>query len=172
MKHRVIVALAALLLMLATAAPVAAGDSARPFKGSWVGADGFDLGAPGCPAGAFLRFSTTGQDEFSHLGLTTVSVTHCTYLGPGPLDGWFDYGPITLKAANGDTLVLGHRGTFTMTPNPAGPPPFATATSRIEWWVTGGTGRFANATGSGIGTAFDDMIAGVQSFRIWGEIAY
>jgi len=172
MKRLVIVSLAALLLALATALPAAAADPARPFTGSWVSADGFDFGAPGCPSGAFLRFSTTGHGQFAHLGLTAVSMTHCTYLGPGPLDGSFDHGIITLTAANGDTVTLGESGSFVLTPNPAGPTPFATATSQSRWWVTGGTGRFANATGGGSGTAFDDMIAGVQAFDLAGTIAY
>jgi hypothetical protein len=172
MKRLVFVSLAALLLMLATALPAAAADPARPFKGSWVGADGYDLGASGCPSGAFLRFRATGSGQFAHLGLTAVSMTHCTYLGPGPLDGSFDQGTITLTAANGDSVTLGEMGSFVLTPNPAGPPPFATAASQMRWWVTGGTGRFAHAAGNGTGTAFDDMIAGVQAFDLAGTISY
>jgi hypothetical protein len=166
------VALVALLLVLATAVPAVAADPVRPFRGSWTSLDGFDLAAPGCPAGALLRYSTAGQGEFVHLGLTTVTMTHCTFVGPGPLEGWFDVGPVTLTAANGDVLVLGHRGTFTLVPNPGAGPPFASATSTIDWWVESGTGRFAHAGGSGTGGSFDDMIAGVQSFRLSGSIAY
>jgi hypothetical protein len=166
------VLVAALLLALATAAPVAGAGPARPFHGSWVSPDGFDFAAPGCPAGARLRFTTSGHGQFAHLGRTTIAMAHCTWVDPVTNTGSFDLGPIVLTAANGDTLVLGHRGTFTLTPNPAGMPPYASAVSTLTWWVESGTGRFAHADGSGTGTAFDDMIAGVQSFVLQGSISY
>jgi hypothetical protein len=171
MKHLVFVTLAALLLVLG-AVPAASADQARPFKGSWVSPDGLDFAAPGCPSGAYFRFSTTGEGQFSHLGRSAVSMTHCTSLGPGPLEGSFDPGILALTAANGDTLILGHEGSFTLTPNPAGPPPFATATTEMTWWVAGGTGRFADASGSGTGVSYDDLITGVQRFSLSGTISY
>jgi hypothetical protein len=172
MKRHLFVLLAALLLATATAAPAAAADPARPFTGSWVSADGFDFAAPGCPPGTFLRFSTTGRTEFAHLGLTTLTSTHCTTVDPATLSGAFSQGVIILTAANGDTLRLAEEGTFTLTLNPAGAPPFAGALAQSHWTVTGGTGRFREATGWGTGTSTDNMLTGMQSFVLSGWIAY
>lgn len=169
---RLFIPLAALLLALATAVPAAAADPGRPFHGSWTSPDGFDLAATGCPAGAMLRFTTEGHGQFAHLGLTSVAMSHCTWVDPATLTGWFDLGPITLTAADGDRLVLGHRGTFTLVPNHGAGPPFASAVSTITWWVESGTGRFAKASGSGTGVSIDDMMAGVQDFILDGTIAY
>jgi hypothetical protein len=172
MKRQFLVLLAALLLAMAADVPADAANPARAFTGSWVSADGFDFAAPGCPAGTFLRFSTTGTTEFTHLGLTTLASTHCTTVDPATLSGAFGQGVITLTAANGDTLTLAEEGTFTLTINPAGAPPFTSALAHSHWIVTGGTGRFSDATGSGTGTSLDNMLTGMQSFVLSGWIAY
>lgn len=172
MKRLFTTSLAALLLVLAAAMPAAAADPPRPFHGSWVSPDGFDFAAPGCPAGAFLRFTTQGTGEFTHLGLASLTMTHCTFVSATSPSGWTDIGPLTLVAANGDTLVLAHSATFTLTPNPAGPPPFTSALSTLEWSVLSGTGRFAHATGSGTGWADDNMLTGIQEFHLSGSIRY
>ncbi len=173
MKHIAITTLAALLLVLAAAAPAAAADPSRMFSGSWVSQDGADFAAPGCPAGAFFRFSTTGRGEFAHLGLTGISLTHCTYFDLLTPSGTFDHGTITLTAANGDVLVLAEQGSYVLdTPNPTPPPPFENAVSHSTWWVADGTGRFADATGSGTGVSYDNLVTGVQSYSLTGTIAY
>jgi hypothetical protein len=169
---RLFAPLAALVLVLATAVPATAADPARPLHGSWVSPDGYDFAASGCPADAFLRFTTSGHGQFAHLGRTSITMAHCTWVDPVANTGSFDLGPIILTAANGDTLVLGHRGTFTLTPNPAGMPPYTSALSSLIWWVESGTGRFADADGSGTGTSFDDMLTGIQRFVLEGAISY
>lgn len=172
MKCLIITSIAALLLVAAVAAPAAAGDQ-QTFRGSWTSADAFDFSAPGCPAGTLLRYRTEGRTTFTHLGLTTVSMTHCTYMsGPAPSGGWRD-GEITLTAANGDELYLQDDGRFDLTVNEAGPnPPFSAAAGTSTWIVTGGTGRFDGATGSGTGWANDDMLTGIQQFGLTGSIRY
>ena len=173
MKRLVLTSLAALLLALATVLPAAAADPARPFTASWINPDAPDFAAPGCPAGAFYRFHGEGRDQVPLLGLTSISMTHCTFVDFASLSGSFGPGTVTLTAANGDTLTLGEQGTFTMTPNP-GPvgPPVATAVSHLTWWVAAGTGRFAGAAGSGTGMSFDDILAGVNRFTLVGTLAY
>jgi hypothetical protein len=171
---RILILGSVLLLMSAIAVPTAA-DHTRPFKGSFTGPDVFDFTAPGCAAGAALRFSNTGPGEFSHLGRTVVAMDHCTYVedAPLPLKGWTRQGITVLTAANGDSLTLEHEARFVMVANPAGPnPPYESATSTLVWTVKDGTGRFEGASGHGTGSSVDDMLAGIQTFWFRGEIAY
>ena len=172
MKRLIITSAAALLLVLAAALPAAAADHARPFHGSWTSADEYDFAAPGCPAGTFLRFSTTGTAEFTHLGLTRVQITHCTHVDMAAFTGGWETSVITLVAANGDRLVLSDEGTFTLTPNPSGPPPASRAVNTTAWHVTSGTGRFAHADGQGTGWSDDNMLTGMQEFHMTGWISY
>ena len=163
-------------LCLAVAAPAAARSPVRPFAGLWYTQDtliGLPQGvpAPDCPANAVLRNYGTGHGLFTHLGRAAVSFTHCTYMGAG-LDGTFDQGTVTLTAANGDTLTLREQGTFVLTLNPDPGPPFASSKVQTRWWVTGGTGRFAHATGSGMGTGSTDEIASTMTLFLIGSISY
>ena len=161
------------VLCLAFAAPIAAADPERPFGGWSTGADTNDTNATGCPAGTFIRYGNTGTGEFLHLGRVQVVVTHCTRLDPATGAGWFDDGTITITAANRDTLSLDHQGTFQLSPWGT-PPPWA-GDIELTWDVVGGTGRFEEATGSGVGTGFSDGV-GLEgsTTTIWfsGEIAY
>lgn len=173
MKRMLTILLASLLLVLAAAMPAVAADPARPFSGSWVSRDGADFAAPGCPAGTFFRYATNGQGTFAHLGITGVALTHCTYFDVVSPTGTFDHGSITLTAADGDVLELAEEGSYVLdTPNLTPPPPFEHAVSHNRWWVVGGTGRFAGASGSGTGESFDNLVTGVQSFSLRGAIAY
>src|SRR5512133_3852426 len=104
MKHRLLIPLAALLLVLSVAMPAAAADPERSLSGSWASADGYDFAAPGCPAGALLRFDTSGRTEVTHLGLTAVTIEHCTFVNFAEATGTITSGTMTLTAANGDTL--------------------------------------------------------------------
>jgi len=177
MKQRTwLAALVAAALCLAFAAPVAAKNPVRPFAGMWSTHDtlvGLPTGvpAPDCPSAAVLRQYGTGEGVFTHLGRTAVSFTHCTYLGTG-LDGTFDLGVVTLTAANGDTLTLRDQGTFVLTPNTVAVPPYASSRVQTRWWVTGGTGRFAHATGSGMGSGSTDEIANTMTLFLWGRLTY
>lgn len=172
---RILILGSVVLLLAAIAAPTAAAGHMRPFEGRWVGPDQFDFGHPGCPPNAALRFTNDGVGQFTHLGRTLVSMTHCTFVesAPVPTSGWSEGGVMTLTAANGDTLTLTYEATFTMTPNSSGPePPYESAEASFEWTIAAGTGRFDGAEGSGTGTSTDDMLAAIQTFRFTGEIAY
>ena len=130
-------------LCLAFAAPVAAKNPVRPFAGWTNGTDSFDLAAPGCEAGAVIRYHDAGSGQFLHLGRVHVEVTHCTYMDSGTA-GHFGPGTITITAANGDTLVLRQAGSFVFDQ----PMPSAlTSSIRLSWTVVGGTGRFDDARG-------------------------
>lgn len=160
---------AALILLLAAPASALATNPAPsvPFVGSAFGTDE-TVPPTDCPAGAAWRYVLSGTGQFAHLGRVALAVSHCTWFDPIALDGTFQ-GSMTFTAANGDTLVLTHSGTFALAMGPSGP-----VSSFIEfaWEVTGGTGRFATATGSGQGTALGDLAAGTTAPTYWGTIAY
>lgn len=71
----------------------------------------------------------------------------------------------TLTAANGDTLTL--RCDQTATPSKPG-----VLHGVDTWTVIGGTGRFANATGSGTGTTDADLNKGKFTKSMTGSIAF
>jgi hypothetical protein len=168
-KQSLVAVLVAAALGLAFAAPVAAKDPVRPFRGSFTTVDSFDIPALGCPSDAFLRANVVGQGQFLHLGLTAVRFTHCSWLDFETGKGWSDVGEMTLTAANGDTLFLTHQATFHMDPWPD----FVNAiVDSFDWRVVGGTGRFVHATGSGGGHGFGVIASGSSIYWLSGTISY
>jgi hypothetical protein len=164
---RVIGLVAAIVLVLAFASPAAAADPMRPFRGTQSGADA--MGPPtGCPAWAQWRYESTGTGTFAHLGFSSARVAHCSAM-TSATGGKFDAGTITLIADNGDKLVLRDWGTFVVTMGPTGP---IDSTITLHWEVDHGTGRFADATGSGHASAYGVLAEGVTRATYWGEIGY
>lgn len=164
-KQSWVAVLVAAALCVAFAAPAAAKNPDRPFGGWTVGADTGDFAKPGCPADAFIRFGSVGHGQFLHLGRVTTVVTQCTWLDMATETGSFDLGTITITAANGDTLILAHKGTFQMAPS----------TIEMTWEVVGGTGRFADAEGSGTGHGFSVGAGTPESTTsVWlsGRVSY
>jgi hypothetical protein len=83
----------------------------------------------------------------------TIHMTHCTFVTqwstsqpPAPLAGTTEGGVATLTAANGDQLTLSYKATFHVEVRPEG---LFSIVDPMTWKVTGGTGRFAQATGKG-----------------------
>ena len=161
------IALAA-TLCLALAGPVAAAGPARPFGGYTL--PGTEVSGPpvGCPAGALIRYTATADGFFRHLGLVDFTITHCTFVDLETGAGTVEDGLVTMVAANGDTLLMNHHGTFQLTPwpNPTSNNP------HLFWVVVGGTGRFADATGSGEASVTSDFVSGVTTSDWWGTISY
>jgi hypothetical protein len=128
--------------------------------------------APGCPAGTFTRYHSSGTGYYLHLGRTRVVVTQCTRVDFATGAGSFADGTITLTAANGDRLVLAQHGTFQLSPWPG----FSRSDIDVlDWVVVGGTGRFAHATGAGTGHGFsDDVATPASTTTVWlsGSISY
>ncbi len=160
-------------LCLAFAAPAAAGDPIRPFRG-WD--SGLDL-APGVPpaecVGAVILYRGQGTGEFLHLGRAHVEVSHCTYVDLATGAGWFDNGTLTITAANGDTLVMAEHGTFQLSPAPDGS--MNSTINSLDWTVIGGTGRFMHATGSGGAHGFSvNATTPASTTTVWlsGTISY
>jgi hypothetical protein len=129
------VALAGLVLALALLSPASAlantGGTDRPIKGSGTGTISLD------PATGAFTGVVPGVS--SHLGDITV---HIEGVGARAADGTFaGSGTATLVAANGDQAT----GTITLTQTAL---PDGHTTTTVVLTITGGSGRFANASGT------------------------
>lgn len=95
--------------------------------------------------------SLSGAGHALHLGRINVEQDHCVnLLGPDPLA--FTDGRFTLTAANGDTVT----GTYGGRLQPTGTPNLFAIDA--TFLITGGTGRFAGASGGGIATGMTDLL--------------
>ena len=134
----------ALVALTSLAAPVAAGAAAGgqvPFKGSLEGLEtttGFTL-----PSTVSIVLEGTGNA--THLGRFTLVNPHDV-----DLSNMTGCGPEVLTAANGDSVTAFGCGVATLV---SGIPPLAVLSIVEDYEITGGTGRFAGATGSYHGRA-------------------
>jgi hypothetical protein len=178
---RVVVVIAALLLVGAAPALAAGPGGSLPIHGAVLTAGPPpDMTAPGCAPGAIWRFNRVGTGTLSHLGSVGSVQTHCTYLlTPVPFRAALGGGRITFTAANRDTLVLAYEGVTDAIVDGAGG--FVGYTAEGTWTVVGGTGRFLHATGSGWFDVVGDVPGGDTLFGLpdgfdrWafkGTIAY
>jgi hypothetical protein len=116
----------------ATATPSAATGHDLPLKGELDGAYTLAFPSPGV-----LLVTGTGTGNATHFGRFTFAYDEIVDLSTGMGTGTYD-----LTAANGDTLSADWSGSGFPTPDPTVLLIVENAT------ITGGTGRFANATGS------------------------
>lgn len=117
--------------MGATLKSTAATSAAVPIKGSFAGYSTFTFNFP------IIHASFAGVGQMSHLGRTTYQGELDILIGPQTATG-----TITFTAANGDTL------TATISGIAPAPDPQGMGESDLTDTITGGTGRFAGATGS------------------------
>ena len=144
---------AATLVTALGAMPAFAGD-AKPFAGVFTGNVAFT------PTGATYQGSGTAN----HLGATAIAGV-VVPVGPASCDGFAAQQTITLTAANGDELHI-----------------FVVDDSCFEsevqihgvgtFEVTGGTGRFANATGAGTFDGLARLDLGTVNITLNGTITY
>jgi hypothetical protein len=141
--RRVLVLLAVLgLLIVGLAGPVGADSSARPFKAELHGDMMWGLDAE-CPITG-VRTSSYAVGSVSHMGKTTMTGDHCT-----PAGMTYGVGEMVLVAANGDEVEAEYWGEC---------PPYMelpigeVLTCTMDFEITGGSGRFAGAHGSGTGS--------------------
>jgi len=129
------------------------GDQVVPFNGHLEG--GVTV-SPLTPPFALVTISAAGNA--TELGRFTVNVPHTVNFATATGVGTF-----TFTAANGDTLTAAFTGQAdTSTP----------VFSIVEHaTITGGTGRFAGATGSFTARRFYDPAAGTTTGSIDGEIS-
>jgi hypothetical protein len=115
----------------ATGAGVLSNVAEVPFKGRLEGTATITPGTP-----PFVSVSIEGTGNATHLGRFTVQIPHVVHTTNRTSTGTYEF-----IAANGDTLTASFTGQATLTA-PGILSIVETAT------ITGGTGRFADATGS------------------------
>ena len=158
-RHMLVVILIAMGIIGigANSASAAAGHQV-PFRASYSGTAAFNSAT-----GTALF---TGTGIASHLGRSTNVNNITVWSGPVSCPGGFaNINVETLTAANGDKLVLtGDHDQGC----PAGP---NAVHGTGDWIVTGGTGRFAGATGQGTFVGGADFNQGTFSFQLTGTIS-
>ena len=123
-----------------------------PFKGRLEGTATITPGSP------FLSVSIEGTGNATHLGRFTVEIPHLV----NPMNRT-SIGTYEFTAANGDTLTAGFTGQATLTA-PGVLSVVETAT------ITGGTGRFAGASGSFTVERLFNQVTGLTTGSFEGTI--
>ena len=144
----------AVLAVLSLAGPVAAGHPV-PFKGSF---EGDVTVSPLAPPLVTVDVEATGNA--SHLGLFTLDIPHVVNRATRAATGSYEF-----TAANGDTVYAEFTGLAMPTATPGVLYIEETAT------ITGGTGRFAGATGSFTSERWYDTIEGTTTGSFEGIIS-
>lgn len=143
-----------------TSAAGAGGASAAaeqvPFKGTF-NATGTAVAGDRCPV---LTVEIHGTGNATHLGRLTNDQSHCA----APPSLAFTDGVFTLTAASGDQV----RGTYFGEFVPLDPPLF---TVDGHFTITGGTGRFAGATGGGDASGVQNLATGEVTVSLVGTIS-
>lgn len=159
-KHNVISAIL-LAAMISPTAALSAEKTDRPLKASLVTQEQFGF-TPDCPS----KFggTTTGTGKSTHLGKVSLKAVDCVT----PMENHFTFkGSFTLTAANGDTLTGDYSGSFIPKENP---PMYGLSDAKFQ--ITGGTGRFAQATGSAELQGNQNIQTGKGKLEADGTISY
>jgi hypothetical protein len=147
----------ALLAVLALAGPAAAERQEKqvPFRGVLEGASTVTPRTP-----PFVSVNIEGGGHANQLGNFEVSIPHVANRSNGTAVGTYVF-----TAANGDTLTADFTSQSTPTDVPGVISVAVTAT------ITGGTGRFADATGSFVADRVADTVHGVVTESFDGTIS-
>jgi hypothetical protein len=143
----------AILAVLSLAGPAAAGEQVH-FKGSFEGDVTVTPLAP-----PFVAVDVEATGKATHLGKFTLDIPHVVNRATKTAIGSYEF-----TAANGDKLTANFTGTATPTAAPGVLYIEETAT------ITGGTGRFAGATGSFTSERLYDTVAGKTEGSFKGTI--
>ena len=128
-----------------------------PIKGSYTTTNEILAPAP------MLRQRITGVGESSHLGEGSfVAIATLNLTTPPPFNL---FGTSTFYAANGDTFLTEFTGTSTPVGN-------GVLSVVINHTITGGTGRFQNATGNLVGVTMANPAIPTGSTTYEGTISY
>lgn len=111
----------------------------------------------GCPTNT-IRFNVTGPGIASHMGNVTVSEFVCLNV-----DLTF-VAYFTITAASGDQLTASAAGYGVPTSQ-------TTFNTFANWTITGGTGRFSGASGSGTATGEVNLVTGSSPHQLEGSIS-
>ena len=138
----------------ATGANVLSNNQEVPFKGRLEGTATITPGTP-----PFLSVSIEGTGNATHLGRFTVEIPHVVNTTNRTSTGSYEF-----TAANGDTLTAGFTGQAILT-SPGVLSVVETAT------ITGGTGRFADATGTFTIERLFNQVTGLTTGSFEGTIS-
>lgn len=160
MRSRTASVLLALMVGAALAAPVGAAEQ-RPMTGRFTAQAG--PAQPRCGTDLTLGFEIRGVA--SHLGALTGSGSNCTEwtLTTSAVAVWDGLG--TFVAADGSTLSSTAEGSQDA-------PVAGVAAFEITHTITGGTGRFANASGVWVVSGLIDFATGGITGRVDGWLSY
>lgn len=147
--------IAALSVALAFASPAVAANV--PLKGTLSAVEIDDVQFP------VLNVSGSGTGQSTLLGRYTMTFTAQVDLTTGMTIG---LGAMEITAANGDKLFATFTGVGTPTP---GNPNVFSVVENVT--ITGGTGRFVNATGSFTLQRLADLTTGLSSGSFSGTIS-
>ena len=136
----------------------AKGGSELPFKGRLEGAATITPVPPFPPSS--LSVSIEGTGNATHLGRFTVENTHVVNTADRTATGTYEF-----AAANRDTLTASFAGQASLTATPGVLSIVETAT------ITGGTGRFASATGSFTVERLFNQVTGLTTGSFEGTIS-
>jgi hypothetical protein len=142
------------LLGLAVAASRASAGEQVPFKGT------FDAVSAQTPIPPVVHDEITGEGQATHLGRFDVVVSATVDLATRT-----GMGTYTFVAANGDTLTA----TFTGASQPTATPGVFLITENAT--ITGGTGRFAGATGGFVVERLFEPATHAVTGRIAGTVS-
>ena len=143
----------AVMVVLGLAGPAAAGEQV-PFKGSL---EGVVTITPLKPPYVSVLVNATGNA--THLGRFALAIPHIVNRANMTATGSYQF-----VAANGDRLTADFTGQASLTETPGVLAIVETAT------ITGGTGRFAGATGGFTCQRLFDMVAGTTTGSFNGTI--
>ena len=110
--------------------------------------------------------TTSGVGHASHLGRITVSTTETLDFVTSPGTLLVRDGRQVMVAANGDELYLSYEGTGSL------PDGDGESVLTGTFVVTGGTGRFSDASGDGTFGGSGNAVTGLASLSYRGTIAY
>jgi hypothetical protein len=156
-----IVAAAALTAAVGFVAPAAPAAAETPFKSRLTAHAVFvPTSTPGVLAG-----TVSGAGHATHLGRVTLATTEIIDFASSPGTLLILDGRMVMVAANGDELRWSYSGTGTLPPDADG-----NIALSGTFVITGGTGRFSDASGSGTFTG----VGGPSSASVYylGTITY
>jgi hypothetical protein len=152
----ILVLLVIVATVFATGQTVSAGDQV-PFEASFTTAFSASVAFP------FINITVNGDGQARHLGRTHASTTNQQgHLITGHVTATY-----TLAAANGDTLVIEMVADSVF-------PSSTTVIFEGTYEITGGTGRFAGASGSGLlngNATFTGPAGGIGEFSLSGTVS-
>ena len=152
--------LAAAAAVLLTTPPAATAATTTPFKSEITAQASFAE----TPVPGVLTLTGSGVGHASHLGNVTASTTETLDLVTSPGGVVIRDGRMVMVAANGDELHWAYDGVGSL------PDAQGVSTFSGTFLITGGTGRFADATGGGTLQGTGNSITGVASVSYQGTI--